>query len=214
MKYQPHIDETIGSDAPPGLDVWTVDNLLPQPRQVELLAYLRECRWKFGWKSNRKAGDEFSFWHAHFAGHRNAKAEKPYPCVNELAKTAPLVYACWDWLSYSPGSPLEGHTLVRCYSNAFGFGDGGTLHTDSRKPNSYTAVYYPHLSWDPSWGGETVIFNADRSDIVRSIYPTPNRLAVFRGDLPHVARGVSRICPELRITLMFKTTLGDAADDQ
>jgi SM-20-related protein len=30
---------------------------------------------------------------------------------------------------------------------------------------------------------------------------------VFPGLIPHVARGVSRTCPMLRITLMFKTRL-------
>jgi SM-20-related protein len=50
-----------------------------------------------------------------------------------------------------------------------------------------------------------VFFTQDGSDILASIYPKPNRLIVFPGAIPHVARGISRTCPKLRITLMFKT---------
>ena len=52
-------------------------------------------------------------------------------------------------------------------------------------------------------------FNQEETDILASIYPKPNRLLIFSGIVPHVARGVSRICPVLRITLMFKTELRD-----
>ena len=100
---------------------------------------------------------------------------------------------------------FRGHTLMRCYANAHAYGGDGTLHTDSTDPDSRTAVYYPHGVWWPNWAGETVVFNADKSDIIAAVYPKPNRMVVFPGCLPHVARGVSRTCPELRIVLVFKT---------
>ena len=56
-------------------------------------------------------------------------------------------------------------------------------------------------------GGETVFFNREKTDIIACVYPKPNRLVIFRGNFPHVARGVSRTCPALRIALMFKTEL-------
>jgi SM-20-related protein len=34
-------------------------------------------------------------------------------------------------------------------------------------------------------------------------------MLMFEGTLPHVARGVSRICPVMRVTLMFKTEMTD-----
>jgi SM-20-related protein len=95
--------------------------------------------------------------------------------------------------------------LMRCYANGYPSGAEGGVHLDSLEPNHFTAIYYPHPAWDPDWGGETVLFNNDRSDIVASVYPRPNRLVIFRGNVPHVARGVTRRCQELRITLMFKT---------
>jgi SM-20-related protein len=105
---------------------------------------------------------------------------------------------------------LQGHRLIRCYANGHTYGSDGTLHTDSTRPGTYTCVYYPHQMWHPNWGGETVLFNQDKTDIVACVYPKPNRMVVFDGTIPHVARGVSRICPVLRVTLMFKTDMRDA----
>ena len=182
-------------------DITVIDDVLLPHQRKAVLMFLRNCGWRFGWKSNGKR-DAFAFWHVHFAGHKKSQQQTKYDCASELAKNAPLLFAFWQQLA---GTVFQGHTLYRCYANAHAYGSDGTLHTDSKSPHSYTAVYYPHEVWDPSWAGETVIFTKDRPDIERSIYPRGNRMAIFRGDSPHVARGVARICPELRITLMYKT---------
>jgi SM-20-related protein len=184
--------------------VFVVDDLLPDAQRKPLLLFLRAKGWKFGKKSHAQT-DIYSFWVKHFAGHRNGREEVHYACAEELRRT-PVVFAFWRYLE---GTVLKDQTLIRCYANGQSYGSDGTIHTDSRRPGSYTAVYYPHDEWHPNWAGETVIFNADRSDIVASIYPRPNRLLVFAGDMPHLARGVSRTCPELRITLMCKTGVPD-----
>ena len=159
--------------------------------------------------SRRPARTAISFWHRHFAGHRQSATEKQYPCADELRDAFPLLFRFWSQLA---DNVLAGHTLVRCYANAHAFGSDGTLHTDSSSPRSYTAIYYPHKAWFPNWAGETVLFDGD-NEILASIYPRPNRLAIFRGNIPHVARAVSRVCPVLRVTLMFKTE-GPGSSDQ
>jgi SM-20-related protein len=186
-------------------DVSQIDDLLAEEQRKEVYNFLRKGGWKFGWKSSSKT-DIFSFWHKHFAGYHNGRNEKQYDCTEELQKTAPLMFDFWLSLS---ATVFKGHTLIRCYANAQTHGSDGTIHIDSKSDKSYTSVYYPHERWEPNWAGETLIFNADKSDIIAAIYPKPNRLAIFRGNLPHVARGVSRICPELRITLMFKVNAND-----
>ena len=182
----------------------TIDDMLPELQRQEVFNFLRGGGWRFGWKSSRKT-DAYSFWHLHFAGHRNAGEQTPYPCADELQKNAPLIFKVWSGLA---DTVFRGHTLMRCYANAHAYGGDGTLHTDSTDPDSRTAVYYPHGVWWPNWAGETVVFNADKSDIIAAVYPRPNRMVVFPGYLPHVARGVSRTCPELRIVLVFKTEVG------
>jgi SM-20-related protein len=179
------------------------DNVLPQHAHSQVFDLLYGPGWQFGWKSHTNR-DMFSFWHKQFAGTLKPDHDgtKQFNCATELGQRSPLLFEFWRHLS---GTILKGHTIVRCYANAYPYGSEGTLHTDSINPNSYTAVYYPNPRWSPNWGGETVIFNREENEIVSCVYPKPNRLLVFNGMMPHIARGVSRTCPVLRITLMFKT---------
>ena len=57
-------------------------------------------------------------------------------------------------------------------------------------------------NWRREWGGDTVIYDGDT--IVQSSLPRFNRAVIFPGNQWHCARSVSRTCPELRRTLMFK----------
>jgi SM-20-related protein len=179
------------------------DNFLHPSIQKEVLAFVQKGGWHFGWKSvpNR---DLFSIWHKHYAGARgpDTLGTKQYDCAEELAKNAPLLHRFWQHLYQGV---LKGHMLERCYANAHAYGAEGTAHTDSVNPDCFTAIYYPNERWSPNWGGETVLFNKEENDIIGCIYPKPNRLFIFPGTMSHVARGVSRTCPLLRISLMFKT---------
>ncbi|MFW7268110.1 2OG-Fe(II) oxygenase [Gluconacetobacter sp. Hr-1-5] len=184
------------------------DDILGEADRERIDRFLQAPEWEFGWKS-RSRTDVYSFWHKHFAGYRKTGLYSvkdgrwpPPDCADELRKTSDLLFRFWTLLN---GTLLKGHSLVRCYANAMPFGAEGTLHTDSTAPSSHTCIYYPHRIWHPNWAGETVFFDRDHSDVIASIYPKPNRLVLFRGDMPHVARGVSRTCPALRVTLVFKT---------
>jgi SM-20-related protein len=184
------------------------DGILTEEDREAVDSFLQAPGWDFGWKSHSRS-DVFSFWHKHFAGHKKAgeysvtEGRWPPPdCSEELRQNYDIIFQFWDLLR---ATLLKGHSLVRCYANGMPFGSEGTLHTDSDSPTSYTAVYYPNRIWHPNWAGETLIFNKAEDDVVASIYPKPNRLLIFRGDTPHVARGVSRTCPSMRSTLMFKT---------
>jgi len=183
------------------------DDMLDRAQHAAVYKFLQRPGWTYGWKSNPHT-DVFSFLHKHFAGflgEGDARPKNP-DCARELEVKAPFIYQLWLKLS---DKLLNRHTLVRCYANGYPYGSDGTLHTDSELPNSYTTIYYPHETWQPNWAGETVLFNDERNDILTSVYPKPNRLIVFRGATPHAARGVSRTCPVLRITLMFKTEIQD-----
>jgi SM-20-related protein len=183
------------------------DDVLSPERRSEINSFLHEPGWKFGWKSNSK-NDTFSFWHKHFAGARESGDAHQYECAAELEQNAPVIYGAWVYIAHRHFS--NGERLVRCYANAHTYGSDGTLHTDSHAPDSCTAIYYPHDRWSPNWGGETVFFDAGNRDIVACAYPRPNRLVIFSGTIPHAARGVTRTCPVLRVTLMFKTFAPEA----
>jgi len=175
------------------------DDWLPPSLQRQVHDFLMQPGWQFGWKSDPQT-DRHAFWHRHFAGTQMPGGEEP-DCADELAMRVPLLHRLWLALAEA----MPGQMLVRCYANGHAFGGEGSVHIDTRSPTGHTTIYYPHESWDANWGGETVFFTPDRSDIIAAVYPKPNRRVTFAGAIPHAARGVSRICPHLRVTLMFKT---------
>jgi SM-20-related protein len=190
------------SDARGAGDIRIFDDLLPAEAQRALLPFLKGAGWSYGAYSDPTPGAA-RYWYKHFAGLARDGPEPSDPTLFEgQLAAAPLIAAMWRGLK---AGPLTGHDLTRCYANGYPYGSDGGLHYDANLPHHFTAIYYPHLTWHPNWAGETVFFNASGDEIIASIYPRPNRLLVFPGTLAHVARGVSRVCPEMRITLMFKT---------
>ncbi|HUO12587.1 MAG TPA: hypothetical protein VMU37_07505 [Caulobacteraceae bacterium] len=184
-------------------DIQVYESVLAESLQREVLAHLHEPGWAFGAYSDASPNAS-RYWYKHFAGYvrDGQEARTARGVEDELAATSTVVCSVWRQLK---SGPLAGHTLTRCYANGYPAGSEGGLHLDSNVTDHYTAIYYPHTSWHPNFAGETVFFAADGSDILLSVYPKPNRLVVFPGVIPHVARGVSRMCPQLRVTLMFKT---------
>jgi len=184
-------------------DVAVFDDFVPEVVQRNVLRLVRRPIWAYGWKSIKQT-DRYGFWHAHFAG---GDEQNQDDCSLELganANAAPI-HALWQHLS---SSCLRGHIPVRVYANAHTYGVEGYVHVDSTdEVNHFTTIYYAHGAWDNNWAGETLFYSSDASDITRAVYPKPGRIAVFRGATPHVARAVSRECPELRISVVFKTRL-------
>jgi hypothetical protein len=66
--------------------------------------------------------------------------------------------------------------------------------------------------WHREWAGETVVF--DKDEISTSTMPRFNRAMIFNSNQWHCARGVTRICPEQRRTLMFKCAKVDIDTDR
>ncbi len=177
------------------------DNLISESNQSVLLAFLKAQPWAYGAFSDQSPGAS-RYLYRHYAGHFTDKeSRQAEETLSELAQF-PMIAQLWDGLQRTH---IQGHVLMRCYATAYPVGSEGGLHRDSLEPEHYTAIYYPHLNWHPNYAGETVFFNDDATDIIGTVYPRPNRMVLFSGSIPHVARGVSRTCPELRITLMFKT---------
>jgi SM-20-related protein len=178
------------------------DNFLGAEEQQAVWDFLKGPGWAFGAFSDKERGSRYFY--KHFAGYRiDPKAEGgAVGFEDELRETSALIASIWDRLK---AGPLKGHALSRCYANGMPSGVEGALHLDSNVDTHLTTIYYPHLSWHPNFGGETVFFDQTGSDIIAAVYPRPNRITIFPGTIPHVARPVSRQGPDLRITLMFKT---------
>jgi SM-20-related protein len=185
----------------PGIALY--DDFLPPDEQQAVMEFLRAPGWAFGAYSD-PSPDASRYWYKHFCGYvkTGQEAHDLGALETELAGTAPLLAEMWRRIATDI---LPGHALTRCYANGYPHGSEGGLHLDSNVATHFTVIYYPHLSWHPNFAGETVFFDPTGNDIIAAVYPKPNRLVVFPGVIPHVARGVSRKCTDLRVTLMFKT---------
>lgn len=186
-----------------------IDNLLEPSVHQDIYKFLMEPGWGFGAFSHNSPGAP-RYWFKHFAGYFSDGEDRDVNIIEtELASVRPI-QNLWRRLKQDQ---LSGHTLMRCYANGYPYGTEGGVHKDSLDPTHFTAIYYPHSNWSPNFGGETLFFNADGSDVAACIYPKPNRLVIFPGDIPHVGRGVSRVCPAMRVTLMFKTAWTEALQE-
>lgn len=163
--------------------------------------------WTYGWQSDKEK-TPFGHWnHDFLKTHRTNQEDHEHLLLDnpELVPIRDL------WLSLKE-THLSDHSLVRCYANAHTFGVEGYPHVDSRKPGNYTTIIYVNPIWKPEWAGETVFLN-DLGDIAHAVLPKPGRIVIFDGRITHAARGLTRICPAMRVTLMFKTRAPGAECD-
>lgn len=147
-------------------------------------------------------GDFNLHWNCHLAG---GGLESRSPCDTELASNHDLSAINQLWLAVRD-KLLPGHELIRCYANAHTFGLDGGIHRDNPpEENMITTVVYVHRQWPLPWGGETVFYCKKEEDIVATVIPKPARVAIFDGSIFHAARAPTRVCTELRMTLVFRS---------
>jgi len=168
-----------------------LSNCLPLLTIGMMISHIKNGQWNYGWISNDKMG--FAHWNQDLG---KGDAANSLDISDNLQE--PFITA-WKHLQseYFPNTDL-----LRCYANGHTYGVEGYPHTDSRRSHDKTLVIYLNEVWKREWGGETIIY--DQNDIVHAELPKFNHGLVFPGNAWHVARGVSRICPTLRTTVMFK----------
>lgn len=97
------------------------------------------------------------------------------------------------------------HFLEDAYASGYVYGTVHDLHKDGTFPeHCYTIMFYLNKVWNVSYAGETIYTDPLESEIIASVLPKPGRVVVFDGQIPHVAREVSRTCVELRMVATFK----------
>jgi len=148
--------------------------------------------WRYGWRSNKSLG--YAHWNRDFA---SAGPENGLDIASSLQNVE--IQEAWNYIQsvYFPNT-----ALLRCYANAHTFGIEGYPHTDSNRAHDRTVVVYMNQKWLREWGGETTVYNGD--DVIYTELPKFNKGLIFYGDQFHCARPIGRLCPDLRMTLMFK----------
>ncbi|AJW98260.1 2OG-Fe(II) oxygenase [Burkholderia gladioli pv. gladioli] len=177
-------------------------DLVPIRLQERIAQFTHGPIWQYG-KRSSKAHDRYAFWCAHFAG---GNAASRVSCEPELAenRSATAIYELWNVLK---AGPLAGHEPLRVYANAHTYGVEGYVHTDSDDAENYfSTIYYAHPVWHRNWGGETVFYSRTEANaIIDTVYPEPGMAVTFPGAIPHCAKGPTRDCIDLRVTVVIKT---------
>lgn len=176
----------------------TIANVLPEVIWHDLSPFMQQVPWKHGWYSKRES-QYFPHWNCDFAGVDGANGLDISHRLHGVLRQA------WDHIHHHlfPQS-----RLLRCYANAHTYGVEGYPHTDSIRPGEVTLVVYCNHNWQRDWGGETMVY--DDNTILHAQLPQFNTGLAFDSDRDHCARAVTRICKELRVTLMFKMATGEA----
>ncbi len=183
------------TQCPQSYQILRFDDFLAPDEAARTIHEVDALPWTFGWKSSKQMPG--SHWHVDFDGGNTGKQEESI----EARVDHPIAHRLWARAS---GGPMCGHTLVRAYANAHTYGVGGNPHLDRKEDGYWTMVYYPLEEWQPSWCGETVLFD-HTGDIVYASLPRPNRAIVFPANMMHAARAVDRTCYRLRTCVVLKT---------
>jgi hypothetical protein len=113
-----------------------------------------------------------------------------------------IVKQLWDFINESLKE--DGFTLTpeRTIMNLYNHGDSSWIHVDSEKPDDYTVIVFLNENWSRNWGGDFCLFSGN--EILHSFAATPGKFVVFKSNIEHGARPVSREAPFSRFGVAFQ----------
>ena len=177
--------------------IYINDDILKDYNLSYIKYWLEESKWTYGWKSDMNV--PYGHWNCDISGTAITNSE-------DITARLPDEFILL-WKEVNDKVFNNKAIPVRCYANRHTFGTEGYIHTDTHRKEDHTVVIYLNEQWDANWGGETVFYNDNHSNIVQAVLPKYKRISAFPGIIPHRASGLSRICPEVRMTLMFKVSI-------
>lgn len=178
------------------------DQLLPESLATNLANYFANTReWSFGHRSVKSPlTNSIPHWSIYFSkvDHENGTPKADISFDNAD------IQALFNLLYDKDVIPADAK-LLRCYANGHTYGIDSKIHYDDLRPNTITVIYYPLQQWSVDWGGETIFWDRNNREIIKSVIPKNNRFVVFDAKMWHGARPLSRYADAaLRVTLMFK----------
>jgi len=121
-----------------------------------------------------------------------------YPEVDNLYKQ---IFFCLDESFKEDGFNL---TIDRIIVNSYNHGDSSWLHTDSEKESAWTVLLFINDYWDLNWGGDFILVKDNQ--IYKSFACTPAKFVLFKSNILHAARPVSREAQFPRMAIAFQCT--------
>ena len=101
----------------------------------------------------------------------------------------------------------EEYEFSNAYVNLGLVNDSHEIHVDGpTKGQVITMLIYPNIEWKSNYGGETVFYEEDRTEMVYLNPYVPGRICIFDGSIPHCAKPQALIGPKYRFTIACKFT--------
>lgn len=130
-------------------------------------------------------------------------AKEPYRHWAAYPKMEGEVKKIWETINFSlkeDGFNLEPERII---ANLFNHGDSCWLHRDCDSDTDWTVLIFLNDHWNINWGADFVLVD-DNHEIIKSFAPTPGKFVVFKSNLLHGPRAVSREAPYPRFSLAFQ----------
>lgn len=147
------------------LDIRVYKNFLADNERFEIFDYLQGPVFSGTQTSNGDIGNQRTFF--------RADLDRTNLFLNLIPKILKIL-------------PDGNYSLVRCWAIAHQSGSHGDIHQDTG--GDYSVILYPHENWHINWGGETIFFDPENYEILKSVLPLPNQAVVFDSSTFHCAR--------------------------
>lgn len=179
--------------------IQVIDGLFNQAALKDLLYFYHAELWHANWKTS---GTDYTFWGTRLLG--TGQADTLSNCEHQFAESARNAFLGRIWYAIRDLF-LPDHELIRCAGAAYTYGRDGAIHTDNDEPGYASMLLYIHPEWQSSWGGEIGYYSLDQSELLTMIAPTPGRLIIAPGNIPHRPFAPGRNVDQLRACLNFRS---------
>lgn len=189
------------------MKITVIDNFFPDKIAQDLLQFSSYLDWSFA----RTDGNNDTFWTKHLYGSEYKPGGhtefEPKPIDNAILCSA------WDFLKEK--YDIEHKFLHSVYCNGITYGTEAHQHVDFNGFYGTTIICYLCDEWNSHWSGATNFYSGSyvsdfcspvyyENEIIKSVLPKYNRVAIFDGNIIHSVAPLSKSFKSLRATLMFK----------
>ena len=184
--------------------VHVIDGAIDPPMLEELYQWaVASCRagWRYGDVADAKYSEN-PFWGATVMCEERLGGED----ARRVEETPKVFQDLWERLE--KGLHPFRFQIRDIFVNGQTYGIENAIHTDC--PNDeegwYTLLAYINPQWHVDWGGETMFYNRERSDVIYCVLPRPGRLVFFDARHHHWGRPPTRNTQNLRVSVAFNLT--------
>lgn len=135
-----------------------------------------------GWTGNNK--EPYRHWAA-YPNMSDTIYKEIFDCMNISAKE--------DGFNLHP---------CRAIVNMYNHGDSSWLHSDSSTEDAWTLLLFMNEYWDINWGGDFIL--SENNEILKAVAPTPGKFILFKANILHAGRPVSREAQFSRMALAIQ----------